>query len=78
MMRQKAPKMAAPLSVHAYYPAAAAEDGENTPLPEGASIVHLRLGKDGTRTLHEAQLADTERFHDVPMGAIDAAAMGIP
>ena len=25
-----------------------AEDEENTPLPEGASVVHLRLGRDGT------------------------------
>ena len=76
-LRKAAPKMAAPLSVHAYYPAAAAEDEENTPLPEGASVVHLRLGKDGTQILHEAQLADTERFHNVPMGTIAAAAMGI-
>ena len=70
--------MAAPPSVHAYYPAAAAEDEENTPLLKGASIVHLRLGKDGTRTLHEAQLADTERFHNVSMGTIAVAAMSIP
>ena len=77
-LRKAAPKMAAPLSVHAYYPAAAAEDEENTPLPEGASVVHLRLGKDGTQILHEAQLADAERFHNVPMGTIAAAAMGIP
>ena len=38
--------------------------------------MHLRLGKEGNRMLHEAQLADTESYHNVPMGTIAAAAMG--
>ena len=75
-LRKAAPKMAAPLSVHTYYPES---KGKSTcHLPEGASVIHLRLGKEGNRKPHEAQLADTERYHNVPMGTIAAAAMGIP
>ena len=59
-LRKAAPKVAAPLSVHSYYPAAAAE-GDDTELSEGASVVHLRLGKEGNRRLHEAQLAHRHR-----------------
>ena len=41
-------------------------------------MIHLRLGKEGNRKLHEAQLADTECYHNVPMGTIAAEAMGVP
>ena len=76
-LRKAAPKCVMPLSVHSYYPAADAEEAEVTQLPEGASVVHLQLGAKGNQMLHDAQLADTERFHNVPMGTIAAAAMGL-
>ena len=75
-LRKATPKMAAPLSVHTYHPEV---NGKSTSqLPEGANVIHLRLGKEGNRMLHDAQLADTERYHNVPMGTIAAAAMGLP
>ena len=78
-LMKAAPKMVMPLSVHSYYPAAAAAEGEEmTQLPAGASVVHLQLGAKGDQILHDAQLADKERFHNVPMGEIVAAAMGLP
>ena len=49
-----------------------------TQLPAGASVVHLQLGAKGTQVLHDAQLADKERFRNVPMETIAAAAMGLP
>ena len=71
--------MVMPLSVHSYYPAAAAKDDEEvTQLPAGARVVHLQLGAKGNQVWHDAQLAVKERFHTVPMGTIAVAAMGLP
>ena len=75
-LRKAAPKMAAPLSVHTYYPESRGKS--TSQLPEGASVIHLRLGKEGNRKLHEAQLADTERYHNVTMGTVATATMGVP
>ena len=75
-LRKAALEMAAPLSVHTYYPES--KDKSTSQLPEGASVIHLRLGKEGNRKLHEAQLADTERYNNVPMETIAAATMGTP
>ena len=69
-LRKAAPRCVMPLSVHSYYPAADAEEAEVTQLPAGASVVHLQLGAKGNQILHDAQLADTERFHNVPMGSL--------
>ena len=41
-------------------------------------MAHLPYRAKGNHTLQDPQMAETERFHNVPMGTIAAAATGLP